>query len=438
MIASRVSVPPSSWRSWFRRNATTMPVTVAGLVVVTLGTLGSLSSWMPRGLNDGAVVSAAVVSTTVYLSVIALGFGAWVGVTAGSSGLRRLERGRVESRALAPLTRVVAIVTVFASATAAVWAINAVAMLFEPDRSSTVSALLALYEMSAVGAMASIGYALGVAVPHLLTVPAVVLVGWFASSLLHGWRSLRMFWPRFVVEATVFDTWNTGTWLGSTLWFLGLAVLAALMATWTRSSRVHVRAAVVTVVVAVLGATVMSRTGFAINDRETDLAKDGQNVVGEVCEGETSELCLPAAFEGVRASLTEALSTLSTRTRGEVDLTRVELRPRGLGSKPVEGTTAIHLDDPLATAVSGAISELLIEGILDDQCWAPDLEDTSEYSLAITDWLSSVDVPSAELYAGGPTGIGEFFAWSESQRTAWLSNHWEEYRTCSLSDEDFA
>lgn len=432
---------PTTTFGWLLYHGSRPPVLGAGLVAALTSTLAALSYWWPDRVPEAIVVDAALVSSNIFVATIALGLGSWLGVRSRRLGWNEVESLATSSRRIAAALRPISASVTLAVSVLISITINSSVLALTPFNSGWVNPAIGAYCVVSAAASVLVGFLVGRLVPHYLAIPGVAISGWFVSSALHGSRELRMFWPRFYLEATVFDVWNVWLWIGAVAWFFGLLFIIVGVIIATRESRMTVALLCGGLLAVAIGGLLMSTAGFRVNDRSLDRAVDGVAVVGAVCSGEDPAVCLPRSFEGVRPSLQAEFSAVARRlSQTPIDMSTVELRPRGVGSDPARDTLGFAMDSATVAAVPAAIVEFVDGFAIGETCFGAAGAESWAYRSVVYEWLVGQSTPALGVESLGgedERAHSRFASFTEDERQNWLGEHWESFVSCSLESDDF-
>ncbi|MBG0568653.1 hypothetical protein [Actinoplanes aureus] len=395
--------------------------------------------FMPAGIDLWASVPAATAMAVLLTGPLAAGVAAWSAQREARRGTRYLRVLSARAEIVVPLTEVAA---------ATIWPLVAyltitVALAVETAVGPGWGQLNVLWlGAGALGLAlhAVTGYVVGRLVPRLWTPPLVAL----GSYLLAVWNQRQSGeWWYFLSPVTIqvvdgFDRLNNDLFLGQMLWYAGAAGVCFLAWVWlvagNRRGQI-VGAGTVAAAVAAAGAMIVVT--------QDNRPFDGPTTFAYRCAGQAPQVCVHPAFTPALPELQAAFTTVAGRLAGTPgEPTRLEQRPRGLGGAPSPGAHAFAVDELTDGYAAGAVQEYVTLLLLDrcEQDIAP-IEHRLEgraLTTIIFAWL--VGGQFDPLYANDAVvrAAQWFTERTDTQRHAWLVEHYEQVVTCSLHPEDFA
>ncbi|HST66360.1 MAG TPA: hypothetical protein VLM05_14340, partial [Mycobacteriales bacterium] len=163
------------------------------------------------------------------------------------------------------------------------------------------------------------------------------------------------------------------------------------------------------------------------------------------CGGTAPQVCLHPAFVGSREALDADFRSVYRRLDGTpFAFTRVEQRPRGIGSRTdSSNTVAFAIDDPVHADYADAVVDVAANALTGgQQCvQEPDAAPSSTTGIALEQVLVAwaAGFPSV-VSSGDPAAtaaFAEYTALSGPAQRAWLALHVDAVRHCTLTSADF-
>jgi hypothetical protein len=269
--------------------------------------------------------------------------------------------------------------------------------------------------------------------PPLAAVACYGVVAWNLSKAGREWYFLS---PVTVQLESLFRDVDNQLFLGQLAWYAGLAVLAvaawALVAT-TDSHTVPATAVALGLVATVIGGLVVNSThGRPFVGKPTALRYR--------CAGTAPQVCVHPAFAEALPELQRQFTTLARRLAGTpAGFTRIEQRPRGVGSTPSLGAAAFHLDSLERDYPLLAAAEYLDEHLGGGAACTDDSDDAragADYALLVRAWLldRALFIPATD---DERRALRWFLERTDGERSQWLRVHFPKLTTCTLGPEDF-
>lgn len=284
----------------------------------------------------------------------------------------------------------------------------------------------------------TVAFIVGRALPHRFTpifaaflTYAVIVLGYSGIGYSYG-----LFSP---ADLNVYDQYRgpkLSVLRGQFLWYTGLAGTVFIGWAYTRAPGKKLIGALASTlaVVAVGAATLAGQHGQAYGP----MAASNWS-----CEGDGVELCIHPAMSKGRQSLETVIDPIAARL---VDtpfaVSRLEQRPRGIGSKPTAGALAFALDDLRSSSLRGAGQDVAVNalGLTPELCLTEGGEYKEGYALAqiVTTWIVSGETRDfLAMTAGEKKAVAWFDRLSEDQRRFWLREHEARIKDCDLTTDDF-
>lgn len=299
-----------------------------------------------------------------------------------------------------------------------------------PDPTRTIAAGLGLLLEVAVG------FAAGRVVPRRFTPLAVAVVIYavvaYNVSIRSGFQ-WALLTPVNLQQYDQFDRLNHAVPVGQTLWYIGLAIVA--VSAWgLRRDRTPA------VIIAAIAGFALSVSGGAVLIAQHGRSNQPGVTVTWSCAGSTPQICIHPALSPARAELDTAFAPIVDRLRGTpFAITRIEQRPRGIGSTPTPGAVAFALDDPSTAAVQLASQDVAVNSLgFGDSCFSDTGAKPGYYlSQLIAAWVAgkpALFVPGSPAETRAQTWFDKL---TDAQKRSWLATHDATIRRCNLSANDF-
>lgn len=298
-----------------------------------------------------------------------------------------------------------------------------------------------------------VGYLAGRAVPHPLTAAAVSgAAGLWAALRGPGSSWLHLLPPAALDRLEPFTTLRPEIPAGQLLWSIGLAAALVVGHVWalTRRRRLVLPLACA-LAMTVLGAQRLSAGGSAAMPAH----------VGHVCRQWPLTICVHPALDAGLPALENALTPLAARLAATpAAFTRVMQRPDGEPAGVRQGVAHIHLR-ALTPGFERRVVRQILTSLADPRtCADPRYARGRAYQAMVDAWLRGEEPPvtaasSPRPATGGmePASVAasvrapkvggfalasrRFAGWDETRRRAWLADHFDDYRGCTLDERHF-
>lgn len=301
---------------------------------------------------------------------------------------------------------------------------------------------------------------LGYLAGRLAPSPVIIVV---AGTLTGLWAALRgsgsSWWsllpPAAIGQVELFTALRGGVLADQVCWSLGLMVTLIAGYVWT----VTRRGLLVVPLAGALAITMLSTVRLASSDGAAVVPAP----VGHVCRQWPLKICVHPALHSALPSLEAALTPLAGRLSATpAAFTRVVQRPESDPAGIRRGVASVHLTDLTPGYESRLVREMQA-GLVDTRsCTDPAHARGRVYRTLIDAWLVAQEpgpIPPAapatpatgNLEAAAiaasvrlPANAGvawvahRFTGWDEAHRRAWLGAHYSDYRSCTLTQQDFS
>lgn len=434
----------SGWH-WLRYFSTRPLVLVCGLAVCVILVVQVWLVWSDTGLNEEMTLTSGFIGGAALAYPISAGLGAWIGYREHKFVLRDWHATGTRRSHLGRATVVGGATFALGAGVLAAGLIVAVAMTVLPHRVGMIGTDVVVSTLSMITVWVPLGYIIARHLRYALVVPAVALLGWLLPALFgtgHG-TPAAMLLPAVAPGGDVFPTWNGPILWWQVGWFGGLTAVLFAVVLWRWPARMPIALAAGGLIVAISGVSAIALLDF---DRHQTVVHNGETVAQSVCEGNSPQLCLHPAFEGLRPEVHATFQELMMKVQGTPAYASVlEHRPRGLGQEPTEGAVAIHLDYALPGDSVLARHEY-VESLLDWEACYVDFDPTNQtWATLVFQWLTDeLEHPRDEVGLDPTTTQaewqevrGNFLALTPEARTAWFATHFETFRYCELTASDF-
>lgn len=288
----------------------------------------------------------------------------------------------------------------------------------------------------------AVGFSVGRLLPYFLTPVAYAAAVYAGVSFINSsaiYNSWNLFLPENLNLYDEFNHLNGAVAPAQILWYLGLGLVFVTL--WALRARPQATTAGALVVsLACAGA------GFAYVHRQHAQANDPGVVVSLECAGASPTLCLNPALEHARSRLDAVFAPIEHRLEGTpFQISRIEQRPRGLGSKPSPNAVAFALDDLRNATIAQAGPDLAENAVAP---FTACQDDNGNYLHGATSQSLELLGVVADRVATGPhavtassdddvTGLANRFdQMTDVQLKDWLIEHGTEVKACALTRAD--
>lgn len=348
--------------------------------------------------------------------------------------------------AAAPATELAAVVLWALVGYAVVAAAVLLTTAWNPDRGSPHL----LWLMTGVGGLALhavVGYLIGRLWPRVWVAPAVAVFTYLLAAMIQAQAGAGYYFLSAVTTrpADAFHTLNSTLFAGQLAWYLGLAVTLVLV--WaagltTRRRGRLLAVSAVTVVVAIIGAS-------SVYGSDTRALLDTGSPVDYRCAQEHPIVCVHPAFQSGLPALAAAFTQLDDKVQGTpLEFERVEQRPyRVLSRLPSEARVFAVDDLEQGYAIQAVDSYVRHQTQSGSGCQPPssstnqaDTQDwLTRYGLneVVISWLTGTPRPDALNLPAVSHSAHQFRNLSESDKRAWLAEHYQQLVDCQLSPTEF-
>ncbi|OKI45471.1 hypothetical protein A6A27_38120 [Micromonospora sp. CB01531] len=378
--------------------------------------------------------TGAATSAPMLMAPLAVGLAAWAGGRSQRRGASQAWLLAGRDPAHAPLVEA----GVLVACAVVAYALVATATLLPTAVAATWGGPFWWWLASAgVGFAAAVAaaYGVGVLVPGRLIPFATALVTYLATTWNLGqigtWHAM---FPVTIEMILPFNAPHTQTMRGQLLWFAGLGLLAlALVAVKVRSSaRLVIPAVGLSLALAVGGAAVV----IGENGRYVDLNRH----ITWSCSGSSPQVCIHPAFADSLAPISQRAQAISQRLASTpFAITRVEQRPRGVGSLPTPGAIAYAIDAPADDDYDRAGFDIAIAALGVRSCGRGPLRDTDAHAMAqlLVAWVVGDERWFVPRGPEQQQAKARFLNLPLAGQQQWLTTHADAVRTCSLTPQSF-
>jgi hypothetical protein len=414
---------------------------------------GLVLAWhsLPPGVVSWGAAGDALLASVRLTGPAAAGIAAWMATADRRTGLGKLERLAVRSATSRPLGRLGAAAVVALTGYLVIAAGLAGWMTAHGPVAGPVPATEVLAGAAALLCFVCIGFLLGSLVPPsgppALPALAVAAGAWLITLLagpagpgqLAGWGWLRLLVAP-ALHHPLFTQWRPALFGAELAWFTGLACSVMLVFCWTVGRRRrYLGAALIPLAVAVAGA------GWIHAGRQRPVMPENSQLA---CQSWPLVICVHPALAGALPQLEPVFTTIAAHVAGTpAAIRRIVQYPAGAapglqqaGPGPGPGGSyAIQLAS-LAPGYQGGLESAVVAQIV-PACVGP----AGALDKPVRGWLLDTPMPGdvtrdvGTVALPGDTGRPDviFGGYTEQQRRTWLSQHYRQVVSCSLSPGDF-
>lgn len=297
-----------------------------------------------------------------------------------------------------------------------------------PDIGRTIAGAVGVMAIAVVWFV--VGRAIGRRLVPLLAAAATYVVINYVNSSQGGLR-YTLFLPTNLNLSDFYDRVNRTVAPAQLAWYVGLSALIWLAWVLRRMNgftRLTTSALVVALALA-------SGGGLVLQEQHGQANQPGVHVTF-VCAGRTFSLCLNPATTDARQALTREFLPIVVRLQGTpFALTRIEQRPRGLGSSPSPGAAGFGLDNTGPAAIRQAAVELVGNAISGRCIFGPNGEPPTgaDAQGIVTAWAGGLENSYGSPFPAVEKAARVFFALNDAVARTVVNRHGAKLTNCTLT-----
>lgn len=306
--------------------------------------------------------------------------------------------------------------------------------------------------LTGVLAASALGYGLGVALRSWIAAPLTALALYFGGVVMTGVQGVGVYWisqlyPSSFRESSPFDVVITPTFIGQSLWYIGLVVAVSVIVVATARAGRLVPLLGAVLALALLftgGAIVKSTNGQAVHSSPKDAGRYVcQTTSGfKICVLEAFKDGLPA-LEKKFVPLYETLKPTPLAIPPEI----IQL-PRGIGDNPPANAASLHMDSLGKNSLGQDYASFALEEFVQTNVVCRnnldrvDSPDGGIWMIPVVALLANRGRVDSSLVFGQTQALTDaahrLASLSPGDQRAWISAHSRDISDCKLKQSDYA